>query len=620
MTKELRRRGLIYGVGVVAYIVFFILTRRYEFTDTQLFVVYLLIYLIVGFEACRNLRDNLLSGKFLTEYTMIILATVGAFGIRRYAEGVLVMILFELGMIFEAISSDRVRHTIQTLIDIRPEYATRKVKGEEVRVEPGELKRNHIIVIKPGERIPVDAVVTSGSTMIDTKAVTGESLPVSVKEGDKIYSGCVNLRGEIEARVTKIYRDSTVSKIMDMIQEAEERKAESETLFTRFTQVYTPIMVGVALLVMIVPPLTFAFGNWTTWIYRGLIFLIAACPSELAVSIPLAFLGGIASSARQGILIKGSNYLEYLSKADTFVFDKTGTLTEGTFTVREVHPVGMEEKELLKIAAHVESSSTHPIAQSLREAYGDEVDKEKVSGAREVPGYGISATYEGERVHVGNKRLMEKQNVVADEVSASGTVVYVCIGKRYAGYILIGDQIREDARWTLKYLKEKAQSVLVMLTGDSAEAGKEVADELEMDYAYADLLPKDKLEILEEFLYIEDSTEKLVCVGDGINDAPVLARADVGVAMGALGSAAAIDAADVVLMEDELPKIADAIRVSKATLRVINQNMTFSMIVKALILILAVIGFFSMWEAIIVEFGIMLVDILNAICMIGYEA
>ncbi len=620
MTKELKRRCIIYGVGVALYIILFLITRRYVLSDWLQFFLFLIVYLIVGFEAFKDLRDNLLNRRFLTEYTMIILATVGAFGIQRYAEGVLVMILFELGMIFEAVSSDRARNTIQKMIDIRPEYANRKVKGEEVRVDPSELKRNHIIIIKPGERIPVDAVVTSGTTMIDTKAVTGEPVPRSVGVGDRIYSGCINLQGVIEARVSKVYKDSTVSKIMDMIEDAENRKAESETFFTRFTKVYTPVMVLISLLVMIIPSITFSFGNWSTWIYRGLIFLIVACPSELAISIPLAFLGGIASSARQGILIKGSNYLEYLSQADTFVFDKTGTLTEGAFTVREVRPVGMDENELLCVAAHVESYSNHPIAQSILTAYDGEVDKEKVSGVRETPGYGVSATYDGERVHVGNQRLMEKQNIEVDEVDEPGTVVYVCMGKRYAGYIRIADEIREDARWTLGYLKNKCKSVLVMLTGDSAQAGKEVADELEMDYAYADLLPKDKLEILEEFLEIEDNTEKLVCVGDGINDAPVLARADVGVAMGALGSAAAIDAADVVLMEDELPKIVDVIHISKATLRVINQNMWFSIIVKAVVLILALIGFCSMWEAIIVEVGVMVVALLNAVCMINYEA
>ncbi len=620
MKEKLVDRGMIYIAGVLLYLALELLTQRTIFSDWQQFWSYLVVYFLVGFEAFRDLCAHLLRFSFITDYSLIILATLGAFGIHRYSEGVFVMIVFEFGMLLEAVVDYRTRNRIQSLLDIRPEYANRKVNGKEVRVDPAELKVNHVIIVKPGERIPVDAVITKGASTVDTSPVTGEPIPRSVRVGDRIYGGCINQQGVIEARVTQIYKKSSLSRIMDMIEEAQDRKSESETTFSRFITFYTPVMVLAAAAVCIVPSLTFSYGNWTTWIYRGLLFLIAVCPGEILICVSLAFLGGIAAAARQGILIKGSNYLENLSRADTFIFDKTGTLTEGRFKVRKVNPVGMGEKELLKIAAHLECHSNHPIAQSLIAAYGGEIDKEKVSRVREIPGYGVSGTYEGERVHVGNRRLMEKQDVVPDDVTEPGTVVYVCVGKQYAGYILIADAIREDARWTLHWLKKRQSAVLVMLTGDSRESALDVADELDMDYAYADLLPEDKLEILEEFLYIADNSEKVVCVGDGINDAPVLARADVGIAMGALGSAAAIEAADVVLLEDELPKITDAIHISRAAMRCVNQNMIFSMVVKILLALLAVIGYMTMWEIILVDMAAMLVTMINAAFMVWYVA
>lgn len=620
MTAQLKKRSLIYGVGVFIYLCALATTSQNTLPDQARFVWYLIAYLIIGLETFKGLREKLAQKKFLSEYTLMVLATVGAFGIGRYSEGVLVMILFELAMIFEAFSTDTAKRSIAEMIDIRPEYATRKVKGKEQQVDPNELKRNHIIVIKPGERIPVDAVITKGTTTIDTKAVTGESMPVSAGPGDRIYSGCINLRGMVEARVSKVYKDSTVSKIMEMVEEAQTRKAESESVIARFAKIYVPVMMALALLVMIYPPMTFSYGNWDTWIYRGLIFLIVACPSGIVMSVPIAFLGGIASAARQGIVVKGGNYLENMAKADTFVFDKTGTLTKGVFQVKEIKAVGVSEEELLEAAAHVESYSNHPIAQSLLEAYGKTPDKAKVYRLKEFPGFGIMATYAGQRVHVGNWRMMRKQQIEVDEIDKAGTVVYVAIDKKYAGYILIADEVKEDARWTLRYLKEKCRGVLVMLTGDSEGAGREVARELDMDYAYTNLLPKDKLEQVEDFLLLEDSTEKLVCVGDGINDAPVLTRADVGIAMGDLGSAAAIEAADVILMEDELSKIVDVIQIAKETLRVVSQNISFALVIKAMVLLLAVIGYFGMWEAILAEVGVMFAVILNAVWVVKYTA
>ena len=619
MKAGLKKRSIIYGVGVIIYICAMFAVNHYTLSKEVRFAWFLIAYLIVGFEAFKNLRDRLLDKKIFSEYTVIVLATMGALGIERYAEGVLVMILFELGMLFEAFSAHRAKKTIEEMIDIRPEYATRKEDDQEVQVEPSELVRGDLIIIKPGERIPVDAVIVSGTTQIDTKAVTGESLPVAAGPKDRIYSGCINLNGAVVAKVRRSYQDSTVSKIVQMIEDAQKKKSESETYVARFSKIYTPLMLVLSIFVMIYPPLTFSYGNWDTWIYRGLVVLVLSCPSGIAISVPIAFLAGIAASARHGILVKGGNYLENLAKADTFVFDKTGTLTEGVFTVKEVKAVGMAEEELLKIAAHVESYSNHPIAQSLVDAYDGEIDKSKIYRVKETPGYGISAIYEKERVYVGNWRLMERQEVLVDEVDTEGTVVYVCIGKRYAGYILIGDTIKEDARWTLRYLKEKCRAVLVMLTGDVEKAGSVVAKELRMDYAYTNLMPADKLEKLEEFLLLQDSTEKVVCVGDGINDAPVLARADVGIAMGALGSAAAIEAADVVLMEDELSKIIDAIKIAKETLKVVNQNIRFGLLIKILILVLAAIGYFGMWEAIVAEVGVMFVGILNSVWVAKYN-
>ena len=620
MTTELKKRSIIYGAGVFIYVCAIATTTHNMMGDWAKFIWFLIAYLIIGYDVFRVLCEKFFQKKFLTEYTLITLATVGAFGIGRYTEGVLVMLLFELGVIFEAYSTDSAKRSIEEMIDIRPPYATKKSEAGEVKVQPSELEVGDLIVIKPGERIPVDAIVKTGSSMVDTKAVTGESMPRKARESSFIYSGCINLSGVLEAKVVKVYNDSTVSKIMDMVEDAQKKQSESETFISKFSRVYTPVMFCFALFVMIYPPLTFSYGNWSTWVYRGLIFLIAACPSGLVMSVPIAFLGGLASAARQGIVIKGANYLEDLAQADTFVFDKTGTLTEGVFTVREIHPVQTGEEELLEIAAHAESYSNHPIARALLDAYGEAVEKDQVSHVKELPGYGVTAVYDGQKILVGNYHLLEKYEIPMDEVESTGTVIYIAVDKKYAGYIIISDALKKDARWTLRYLKEKCQGVLVMLTGDTESSAMETAQELDMDYAYTDLLPGDKLEQLEDFLMVQDARERLVCVGDGINDAPVLARADVGIAMGALGSAAAIEAADIVPMEDELSKIVDAIRISKETLRVVNHNITFALAIKFMILFFAVVGYFGMWEAIIAEVAVVFIAILNAAGVVRYVA
>ena len=620
MTEQLKKQSMIYGVGVVIYLAAVIVTSNFTIEDEIKFVWFLIAYLIVGFDVFKKLRDRILELKFLTEYTLTTVATIGAFGIGRYTEGVLVMILFELGVIFEAYSTDNAKRSIEEMIDIRPAFAICKTDGGEEQIDPIDLQVGDIIVIKPGERVPVDGIVEAGSTLLDMKAVTGESMPRRVSEGNKIYSGCINLSGAVEAKVLKVYRDSTVAQIMELVEEAQNKESESESFVSRFSRIYTPAMVLLALFVMIYPPLTFSYHNWNIWIYRGLIFLIVACPTALVMSIPIAFLGGIASAARQGIVIKGANYLEDLSKADTFVFDKTGTLTEGEFSVREIYAEQGTEEELLKIAAHVESYSNHPIAQSLLNAYDGEIDKDLVSNIKQIPGYGLSGDYDGKRIHVGNFRLMEKYDIEVDEFDSTGTVVYVSVGTEYMGAIIIEDAIKYRAKWTMKYLKDKCKAVLVMLTGDTRSAGYAVAKELKMDYAYTDLMPSDKLEQLEDFLTIQDDMEKLVCVGDGVNDAPVLARADIGIAMGALGSALAIEAADIILLEDELPKIVDAIKISKETLRVVNQNIAFAIAVKVIIVLLALVGYFGMWEAIVAEVGVVFAAIMNAVYVVKYYA
>ena len=620
MTEQLKKQSMIYGVGVVIYLAAVIVTSNFTIEDEIKFVWFLIAYLIVGFDVFKKLRDRILELKFLTEYTLTTVATIGAFGIGRYTEGVLVIILFELGVIFEAYSTDNAKRSIEEMIDIRPAFAIRKTDGGEEQIDPIDLQVGDIIVIKPGERVPVDGIVEAGSTLLDMKAVTGESMPRRVSEGNKIYSGCINLSGAVEAKVLKVYRDSTVAQIMELVEEAQNKESESESFVSRFSRIYTPAMVLLALFVMIYPPLTFSYHNWNIWIYRGLIFLIVACPTALVMSIPIAFLGGIESAARQGIVIKGANYLEDLSKADTFVFDKTGTLTEGEFSVQEIYAEQGTEEELLKIAAHVESYSNHPIAQSLLNAYDGEIDKDLVSNIKQIPGYGLSGDYDGKRIHVGNFRLMEKYDIEVDEFDSTGTVVYVSVGTEYMGAIIIEDAIKYRAKWTMKYLKDKCKAVLVMLTGDTRSAGYAVAKELKMDYAYTDLMPSDKLEQLEDFLTIQDDMEKLVCVGDGVNDAPVLARADIGIAMGALGSALAIEAADIILLEDELPKIVDAIKISKETLRVVNQNIAFAIAVKVIIVLLALVGYFGMWEAIVAEVGVVFAAIMNAVYVVKYYA
>ena len=621
MAKQLIRRCIIYGAGVFLYCCLIEAAIHFTIPEKDKFLMFLVIYLLTGFGAFEALSEGLAQKKLQVDYLMIILATIGAFGVGRYMEGVLVMILFEMGMIFEAVSMVRAKQSIAEMIDIRPAYAVRRVQGEEERVDPSQLQFNQMIIIRPGERIPADAVVVSGKSMVDTKTVTGETVPQAIEEGDIIYGGCVNLEGVLEARVMSGYKSSAASKIMDMVEQAQNNKAGSEDFIARFSKIYTPVMLVCALIVMFVPPATFSYGNWDMWIYRGLIFLIVACPCGLVMSVPVAFLGGIVSAAKQGILVKGGNYLEALARADTFVFDKTGTLTEGMFKIEEIKAMGMTEEELLCMAAHIESNSEHPVAKSLVSAYEGRIVSAKVQNVEEIPGFGISADYEGKRVYIGNFKMMEEKEVLADEeVTDSGTVVYVGIDQWYAGCFILSDEIREDAYDTLSYLRSKCRALLIMLTGDTEDSGMDVAKELEMDYAYTSLTPAQKLEQLEDFLFLQDDTGRLVCVGDSLNDTPVLERADVGITLGTADSLAAAETAGIILMENELSKIIDAVRIARGTLRAVSQNIVFALFVKLLVLVCALVGYFGMWEAILAEVIAMFVAVLNAVWVVKYTA
>ena len=554
--------------------------------------------------------------QFLDENLLMILATAGAFAVGRHKEAVAAMLFYQVSKLVEELSLGRTKKSIAEFIDIRPEYANLKVGNKEKVVPPQQLELKQIIVLRPGEKIPVDSVVISGTGAVDMKALTGESEPRAVKIGDRLYSGCINLNGVLEARVTRLYNDSAAARIMRLVENANDKKSESVRFADKFTKYYTPIVILIALLTMILPPMIFDESK-AEWIYRGLVILVAACPCGLMVSIPLAFLGGIGAASKQGILIKSGAFLEDLTEADTFVFDKTGTLTEGVFYVRDVVPWKMDKEQLLEIAALAESYSNHPIALSLREAYGKDADKTRVSDIEEQPGYGVRATVDGKEVYVGNTRLMNRQGIFYQLAAEAGTVVYIAVNGQYGGYILISDVIRKDAGKLIRWMHKKDLAT-VMLTGDNEHAAEAVASKLHIESVYSELMPEDKVSLLEEFCENQMEGEKLVFVGDGINDAPVLTLADIGIAMGGLGADAALEAADIILMEDEPSGIIKAIRIAKATLRSVKQNMIFAVGMKIILIILAFFGFVTMQNAIIADMAVMLINILNSFWMMHY--
>ena len=571
---------------------------------------FLVPYAIVGWDVLWGALRNIFRGQVFDENFLMALATVGAFCIGEYPEGVLVMLLYQVGELFQDFAVDRSRRSIASLMDIRPDWANVEQENELVQVDPEEVSVGQIIVVKPGERIPLDGVVTEGSSTLDTAALTGESLPRAVEAGDEVISGCVNQSGLLRVQVTKPYGESTVARILELVENSSARKARYENFITRFARWYTPIVVIAAAVLGLVPPLF--MGNWSEWINRALIFLVVSCPCALVISVPLSFFGGIGGASRQGILVKGGNYLEALAHVDTVVFDKTGTLTRGVFHVTAVHPRHVTSEELLEAAALAESYSDHPIARSLREAYGKPLDNSRLSSVEELSGRGVCAQIDGKKVCVGNHKLMAESGSECHRCHRIGTLVHVSIDGQYAGHIVISDEIKEDAPETIAALRQLGVKKSVMLTGDAKEVGEDAARRLGLEEVYAELLPADKVERVEALLAEKSPKSRLAFVGDGINDAPVLSRSDVGIAMGAMGSSAAIEAADIVLMDDKPSKIPTAIRIARKTLRIVRQNIVFALGIKGIVLVLGALGLANMWIAVFADVGVSVIAILNA--------
>jgi len=579
-------------------------------------VLFLVPYLVIGYDILRKAVLGVIHGEVFDENFLMAVATIGAMCLGEYAEGVAVMLFYQIGELFQSYAVGKSRKNISALMDIRPDYANIEVDGKLEQVEPDEVEIGSIIVIQPGEKVPLDGIVEEGSSTLNTSALTGESVPRNVEKGDEIISGCVNLSGMIKIRTTKIFEESTVAKILDLVENSSMKKAKAENFITRFARYYTPAVCYAALALALVPPVVNMFmgngGEFSEWIGRALTFLVISCPCALVISIPLSFFGGIGGASARGILVKGSNYLEFLSKSKYIVFDKTGTLTEGVFQVAQICPQGMEKEELLRYAAYAESYSTHPISKSLKEAYGRDIDYALVNDVQEISGHGVSAVVEGHPVLAGNKKLMEKEGLAAKQPQESGTVIHVAVDGSYRGYILISDIIKKNSKAAIAGLKEAGIKKTVMLTGDSKRVADSVAAELGVDEVHSELLPGDKVERIEALLSEKLPKEMLAFVGDGINDAPVLSRADIGIAMGAMGSDAAIEAADIVLMDDDPAKIALAMKISKKTLGIVYENIVFALAVKFLCLVLGALGIANMWLAIFADVGVMVIAVLNA--------
>ncbi len=575
--------------------------------------IFIISYIIVGFEILRKAVRNIFRGKVFDENFLMSVATIGAFGIGEFPEAVAVMLFYQIGELFQSYAVDKSRKSIASLMDIRPDYANIYRDEKIEKVNPEEVKIGDTIIVKPGEKIPLDGTIIEGTTTLDTKALTGESLPREAKEGDKVLSGCINLNGVIKIKVEKEYGESTVSKILDLVENASSKKSKSENFITKFAKYYTPIVVIIALVLAIIPPLIISGATFSDWVYRALSFLVVSCPCALVISIPLSFFGGIGGASKMGVLIKGSNYLEALSNTEIAVFDKTGTLTKGVFEVQKVEPVQISKEELLKIAAYAENYSNHPISKSIKQAYNKKIDEKQISNYEEISGLGISAKINNEEVFVGNEKLMQKENIEYEKCKDIGTILYVAINKKYAGYILIADEIKKDSKQTIEELKKNGIKQTVMLTGDKKEVGESVAKEIGIDKVYTELLPTDKVQKVEELLKTKTAKGKLAFVGDGINDAPVLAISDIGIAMGGLGADSAIEAADIVIMTDEPSKIVKSIKLSKKTMIIVKENIVFAIAIKVLVLILAAFGLSTMWEAVFADVGVSIIAIINAL-------
>ena len=613
MTKKMKKKLIFILVALVLFVGAFLcpagLQEELPILQTILFV---LAYLLVGFEVLKKAFCNLLKGHVFDENFLMSVATLGAFGIGELEEAVAVMLFYQVGEFFQSYAVDKSRKSVAALMDIRPDYANVYRNGEIIKVNPDDVNIGEMILVKPGEKVPLDCTVVAGDGMLNTLALTGEATPRHVGENDSVLSGSISIDGTLKLKVDKEFGESTVSKILELVENASSRKSKSENFISKFARYYTPIVVGIAVLLAFVPPLFLGWNTFSTWIYRALSFLVVSCPCALVISIPLSFFAGIGASAKRGILIKGSNYLEALSKTKMIVCDKTGTLTEGVFQVQEVDAIGYSDAELLKFAAYAEYYSNHPISLSLRNAYGKDIDEVRITKNKEFSGKGVESIVDGKKVLVGNEKLMTEKKISITKNEKMGTIVYVAIDGKFAGSIVIADKIKEDAYVAMKRFRDYSIDV-VMLTGDRENISQSVANELGITRYHSELLPQQKVELTQKYMNEKEEDEKLVFIGDGINDAPVLAYADIGCSMGGLGSDAAIEAADVVIMTDQPSLVADAISISRKTMRIVKENIVFAIAVKVLVLLLSAIGVASMWAAVFADVGVSVIAILNAL-------
>ncbi len=613
MKKDLQRRWIRLIFGIIPFIIALLV----ESTFPIKFTLFLVSYFAIGVDVLKKAVNNITKGQIFDENFLMAIATIGAFIIGEYPEGVAVLLFYQIGELFQDMAVHRSRKSIANLMDIRPDFANLK-KGEQViKVSPTEVKPGDVIVVRPGEKVPMDGYIIEGQSTMDTSALTGESIPRDVKVGDEVLGGFINTNGLLWIEVSKPFGESTVSKILDLVENAGSKKAPTENFITRFARYYTPFVVFLALAMAVIPPLVMPSESFSDWIYRALIFLVISCPCALVISIPLSFFGGIGGASRRGILVKGGNFLEAMTEIDTVIFDKTGTLTKGIFAVTQINPIeGIGKSDLLHYAALAESHSTHPIAKSILHAYSGEIDGSQIKGYREIPGHGIVATTQDQEILAGNEGLMQSNNIEYKAIDAIGTIVYIAVNGQYMGNIVVSDELKTDAKKAVAELKGLGVKTLTMLTGDTRKVGEQVARELGLDKVYSQLLPHEKVEKLEAIAKGKTSKGKLVFVGDGINDAPVLARADVGIAMGGLGSDAAIEAADIVLMTDEPQKIVDAVRISRKTRRIVWQNIALALGVKGIVLLMGAIGLATMWEAVFADVGVALLAVLNSMRVI----
>ena len=617
-----KQKKMLYRI-ITAFVLFVVLmvlehTGVLEQLPSQwlVFLIYLIPYLVIGYDIVYKAVRNISHGQVFDENFLMMVATFGAFGVKEYSEAVAVMLFYQVGELFQNYAVGKSRQSISDMMNICPEYANIEEDGVLTQVDPDDVEVGTIIVVKPGERIPLDGIVTEGTSMIDTAALTGESVPRRATVGDEIISGCVNGSSTIKVKVTKAFEDSTVARILELVENASSKKAKVENFITRFAKYYTPVVTIGAVILAILPPLILG-GGWADWIQRACIFLVISCPCALVISVPLGFFGGIGASSKIGILVKGSNYLEAVAEMTTIVFDKTGTLTKGEFKVSEVQPSAdknntIGKEELLEIAAYGEGYSNHPIANSIREAYGKTLSMERVTDTEEIAGHGIHTFIDGREVYLGNAKLMDAQNIAYTENKTAGTVVYVACNNVFAGSIVISDTVKEGSKDAIRDMKQVGVKKTVMLTGDRQAAADAVAAELGIDEVHAELLPADKVGQVEKLLGAQNEKERLAFVGDGINDAPALTRADIGIAMGSMGSDAAIEAADIVLMDDDIRKIASLVKIARKTLGIVKQNIVFALAVKALVLLLGALGMANMWEAVFADVGVSVIAILNS--------